>query len=275
MEDAAGVPFDVRPLLSGLGAQLAGPANVVMQLSRPAVGHGVRESRVPSGSAVRHPLKRARTTFSYLAVALLGDDVDRAAMRRAVDRQHAQVTSTAASPVRYRALDPELQLWVAACLYVGTVDVHERMHGPLPPGVADALYAHCARFGTTLQVREGMWPPDRAAFDRWWQSALGEVHVDEPVRAFLLDLVGLEHLPAPLRWALGAWSRWWTTAFLPPPFRAALGLRWSAADEAEAARRLRRLGRIEDRVPLAVRIFPFNALLWDVRRRTRRGLPLV
>ena len=48
---------------------LAGPANVIMQLARPGVGYGVMESRVESGRADRHPIKRARTTFTYIAVA--------------------------------------------------------------------------------------------------------------------------------------------------------------------------------------------------------------
>ena len=54
-------------------ALLAGPANVIMQLARPGVGYGVMESRVESGRVDRHPIKRARTTFTYLAVAVDGD----------------------------------------------------------------------------------------------------------------------------------------------------------------------------------------------------------
>ena len=48
---------------------LAGAANVIMQLASPGVGYGVMESRVESGRIDRHPIKRARTTFTYLAVA--------------------------------------------------------------------------------------------------------------------------------------------------------------------------------------------------------------
>lgn len=73
---SAGSDFDIRRHLSGLGAQLAGPANVIMQLSWPGVGYGVQESRVDSGNALKHPVKRARTTFTYLAVALLGTAED-------------------------------------------------------------------------------------------------------------------------------------------------------------------------------------------------------
>src|SRR5246500_1177994 len=69
-------------------ALLAGPANVIMQLARPGVGYGVMESRVESGRGDRHPIKRARTTFTYLAVATGGSNAQKAAFRQAVNRAH-------------------------------------------------------------------------------------------------------------------------------------------------------------------------------------------
>ena len=80
-------------------ALLAGPANVIMQLARPGVGYGVLESRVESGRIDLHPIKRARTTFTYLAVATQGTAEQQAAYRRAVNGAHAQVYSTDESPV--------------------------------------------------------------------------------------------------------------------------------------------------------------------------------
>lgn len=270
-----GRDFDIRRYLSGIGAQLAGPANVIMQLSWPEVGYGVKESRVESGSAMVHPVKRARTTLTYLAVALLGDENDRRAYRRAVNRQHAQVRSTASSPVAYSALDSDLQMWVAACLYYGTVDLIERMHGPLDERTADQLYAYSARLGTSLQVREEMWPPHRAAFARYWEESLGRVRIDDTIREYLLRLVRLENLPRLVRILLAARNDFWTRGFLPPVFREQMGLTWSAAEEERFNRRLRRLGRLDDLLPEAVRIFPFNVLLRDMHRRLRRGQALV
>ena len=271
----SGPPFDVRPLLSGLAAPLAGPANVIMQLSRPAVGHGVAESRVESGRATDHPVRRARTTFTYLAVALLGTDEDRKAYREAVNRQHALVRSTGSSPVAYSAFDTDLQLWVAACLYRGMVDLTERLHGPLDPLTADRLYAHCARFGTTLQVPPDMWPPDRPAFDRYWELSVAQASIDDTVRRYLVDLTELEHLPWPVRRLLARPILFWTRGFLPPPFRELMGYRWAAADESRFSRRLRRIGRIEGLLPSVLRTLPWTLLLRDMRRRRRRGQPLV
>ena len=102
-----------------------------MQLSLPGVGYGVLESPVDSGNVYKHPFKRARTTGTYLAVATIGTESDRALIRAAVDTAHRQVRSTSSSPVSYNAFDPGLQLWVAACLYRYFVDQHEFLYGPL------------------------------------------------------------------------------------------------------------------------------------------------
>jgi uncharacterized protein (DUF2236 family) len=105
----------LRDAVVGAGL-LAGTANVIMQLSRAPVGYGVLESKVDSGNVFHHPLKRTRTTLTYLAVASMGTDAERAAYRRGVNRPHAQVHSSVESPVAYNAFDTDLQLWVAACL---------------------------------------------------------------------------------------------------------------------------------------------------------------
>lgn len=141
-----------------------------MQLALAPVGYGVLESKVESGQVTRHPIKRARTTFTYLSVAMLGTAAERDRYRTAVNGSHRLVRSDASSPVEYNAFDPTLQLWVAACLYWGTVDLHTRLHGPMSDEQADALYRYGAHFGTTLQVRPQMWPADRAAFERYWNA---------------------------------------------------------------------------------------------------------
>ena len=66
-----------------------------------------------------------------------------------------------------------------------------------------------------------------------------------------------------------------TTGFLPPTFREAMGLTWSDGDQARFDRLMQRTGRIQRALPTSVRLFPFNALLGDLRRRIRRGHPLV
>lgn len=273
MKDAptATVPFE----LDGLGALLAGPANVVMQLALAPVGYGVLESKVDSGKLTVHPVKRFRTTFSYLAVALLGNDADRARYRAAVDAVHRLVRSDAASPVPYNAFDPELQLWVASCLYYGSVDLYERLYGPMPEALADWFYGFAARFGTTLQVRPAAWPADRHEFGRYWNATLAQTSIDAPVRQYLHEAVVTRRaLPRVLRGS-PRFNQWITTGFLPPQLRAQMGYGWSDTDEQRFARLLRGIGAIQRRLPRTVRRFPFNWLLHDARLRARLGRPLV
>lgn len=262
-------------MMDGVGAVLAGGANVIMQLSWPPVGYGVLESKVDRGKVTEHPLKRARTTFTYLAVATMGTDAERAHYHRAVNGVHAQVHSGPDSPVGYDAFDPELQLWVAACLYMGAVDVIERFRGPLDGATADAVYAAAAPLGTTLQVRPEMWPADRQAFAEYWSRGLARVSVDPPVRRYLYDLAVLGFLPRPLRRLLGRPHLFVTTGFLPPLFREQLQLAWSPADQRRFDRMIQAVAVVSGHLPGPLRRFPLNYFLWDFRLRVALKLRLV
>ena len=260
-------------------ALLLGPANVIMQLGRPGVGYGVMESRVESGRVDLHPIKRARTTFTYLAVAMAGSDAQKAAFRRAVDRAHAQVYSTPDSPVEYNAFDPDLQLWVAACLYKGGVDFYRMFVGELDEQDADRHYRDGIVLGTTLQVPPEMWPPDRAAFDRYWQDQLDKIHIDDSVRDYLYPIavgrVGVVSLPEPLRRLPERLALLLTTGFLPQRFRDEMRFSWDAAEQRRFDRLIAMLRTMNNVLPRFVRRFPFNVLLWDLDRRIKAGRPLV
>ncbi len=260
-------------------ALLLGPANVIMQLARPGVGYGVMESRVESGRIDLHPIKRARTTFTYLAVAMAGTDEQKAAFRRAVNRAHAQVYSTPDSPVEYNAFDPDLQLWVAACLYKGGVDFYRMFVGELDDQDADRHYRDGMVLGTTLQVPPELWPPDRAAFDRYWHEQLDKVHIDDSVRDYLYPIavgrVRAVTLPEPLRRLPERLALLITTGFLPQRFRDEMQFSWDAAKQRRFDRLIAVLRTVNDALPRFFRRFPFNVLLWDLDRRIKAGRPLV
>ncbi|MFI5777925.1 oxygenase MpaB family protein [Nocardia sp. NPDC051570] len=267
--------FDIARHLDGSAALFGAAANVIMQLSSRPVGFGVIESTVDSGKVMLHPIKRTRTTLTYLAVALLGTESERAAYRAAINRSHRPVHSTASSPVRYNAFDPRLQLWVAACLYWGAHDLYERMHGRMTEADADGFYHHCARLGTTLQMPQELWPPDREAFDRYWAANLARTTIDPPVRAYFEDLIDLRMLPSPIRLAFGGFHRWVVAGLLPPRLREQMGMTWSEDDDRRLARLLRAVGAVEERMPKQLGLFPINAFLTDLRVRRMLRLPLV
>jgi uncharacterized protein (DUF2236 family) len=255
---------------------LFGAANVVMQLGRLPVGRGVAESTVDSGRVDLHPFKRQRTTGSYLIVALLGSEDERLAMRREVGRAHsAVVRSEEESDVPYSAFDPELQLWVAACIYVGFSVWLELARGPLTDAQRDAFYARCARLGTTLQVPEEMWPADREAFARYWWDAMREIEMDDVTRGYLQDLAHVRFLNPWLRRVFARSNRLLTVGFLPQEFREALGEPWTARDQQNFERFLRRALALDRRLPAWVRHAVLNAFEFDVKRRIRRGRRIV
>ncbi|AQA03624.1 hypothetical protein BVC93_15740 [Mycobacterium sp. MS1601] len=260
-------------------ALLLGPANVIMQLARPGVGYGVLESRVESGRVDRHPVKRARTTFTYLAVAGRGSDEQKAAFRRAVNRAHAQVYSTDKSPVKYNAFDKDLQLWVAACLYKGAVDAYRTFVGEMDDEMADQHYADSVHLGTTLQVPAQMWPADRAAFDKYWQSSLEQVHIDDAVRDYLYPIAVSRirgvRLPRLLQERCEALALLITTGFLPQRFRDEMRLPWDPQRQRRFNRLIRVLRTANGVLPRPIRQFPFNVLLKDLDWRIRTGRPLV
>lgn len=254
---------------------LGGTANVIMQLARPEVGHGVVESKVDSGKLFLHPVKRTRTTLAYIAVAALGTDEERRLYRRGVDQAHVQVRSTDSSPLRYKAFDQDLQLWVAACLYRGFTDTHRMFLGPLTAAEADELYQGCARLGTTLQLRPERWPADRAAFEEYWNGELARLRIDDAVREHLDQIMRLRYLPRPLSVLFGPMHRFIAIGYLPPPFREQMRVSWSSGQQRRFDRMIGATALLVRVLPGPVRRFPFNAVLWDLRRRIRTGHPLV
>jgi uncharacterized protein (DUF2236 family) len=266
---------DIRDYLDGQVVFFAGAANSIMQLGWPAVGHGVVHGAVESGSVMKHPRKRLRTTVTHLAVAMLGAEGERAAWRGAVNSQHRQVRSAPDAPVKYNAFSKDLQLWVTACLYYGTVDAYQRFHGPLDAETADWLYHYCARLGTTLQMTPDQWPADRRAFDDYWRDAVGKVHYDDEVKAYLNGLLDLQQLSGRAQRKHATFYRWVNTGFLPSEFRAAMDLAWSVEDQAKHDAFCRRHGEKSLRRPRVWRNFPFNLYLADFRLRRLTGRPLV
>ena len=223
---------------------LAGGANIILQLALPAVGYGVAESRVESGSILHHPIKRSRTTFTYLAVAMMGTSEEKLAYRRAVNRSHAQVHSTEDSPVKYNAFDENLQMWVAACLYWGFVDTHQKLHGPMSREEQETFY-------------------------------LQKLHIDERIRQYLMMIADLTFLSSPTRFLLGPFNRFVTTGFLPAEIREQMQLEWNDKKQRRFERTVRTIGRISLLLPRVIRQAPYNLVLWDFRRRLKHGKPLV
>ncbi|MCX2966782.1 oxygenase MpaB family protein [Gordonia aquimaris] len=264
-------------LVTGLGPTIAG-ANVIMQLANPRVGYGVVESRVDSGSAVKHPIKRSRTTGTFLAVALLGDDEDRRYVHDELKRVHDLVYSTAESPVRYSANDSRLQLWVAICLLKYFIDQYELLYGRLTVAEKERIIADARWLGTTLNVRPDQWPSSYRQLQEYWDDQLGDMAIDPPVRDLLQQLSDLSFLRHRFGTAgtvahkvLGRPMNYLINAGLPPEFRDMMQWRWGPGDERLYARTLRVARALDPATGRLMRGMLFTYVL-DMRLRRRLGL---
>lgn len=271
-------PFDFRGVaeILGFAGLSASGANIVMQLAMPGVGHGVAASTVTSGQLFKHPIKRGRTTFTYLAVALLGTDEERSAYRSAVNESHRAVHSHPGDKIAYNAFDPDLQLWVAACLYRGLAD---NMAWLAPHRYArdkEAMYRASSVLGTALQMRPEQWPADSTAFEEYWRRTVRErLGIDDFVRGYLDEFLDLRFLPRPLSWLLGGFHRWQSTGWLSQEFRDLMALPWTERDQQRFDRLNRWIRRINALAPKPLRRLVIVSYLYDFRLRRRLGMRLV
>ncbi len=256
-------------------ALMGGAANSIMQLSRLQVGYGVMQSKVDSGNIFKRPKKRTRTTLTYLAVAMLGTTEEKLAYRRAANTSHAHVRSEEGSKVSYNAFDPELQLWVTACLYWGFRDMNERLYGKMSPEKAAEFYRLAEPLGTTLQVRPGMWPKDIEAFTAFWEAGVKKIEVDAPLRAHLTMLAEARFLTGWQLRVIGPLHRFFTVGFLPQPFRDAMHFDWTPAQQKKFDFWMGVIAAINRRLPRRIRQKTLVQMMEDMRSRMAAGRPLV
>lgn len=231
-------------------------AAVAWQLADPRVGRGVARH----SQTLTRPLSRLQATMNYIYAVSLGDDEDRAAIARHVNKAHRPVRGDG-----YNAFDPDAQLWVAATLYRGAVDMYQLFVGPLPDSSHEPLYQQARAFGRILQVKDAQWPVDVDAFDAWWNARQSRLSVDEEVRSYFQAVL---HGAAPwfLQPALPL-QRFVTRALLPPQLRAMFGMDWTAADERRWMRFQHWAPRIYWAMPAALRHLPANLALRHMRRK--------
>ncbi|MFD3701926.1 oxygenase MpaB family protein [Nocardia sp. NPDC058658] len=250
-------------------------ANVAMQFAHQGVAAGVMESKVESGALMVHPWKRLRTTSAYLAVAVLGTDEDKLAMREAVNVAHRQVRSGPDSKVKYNAFDRDLQMYVAAAIYIGFEDTHQLLHGKMTTDELETFYQGADTFGTTLQVHPDMWPKTRAEFDEYWLRACEQVVCDDEFRSYIDDLLHLRMINWPMRVLAGGLLQFLTAGFLPPHFRDQMAVEWTPTDQRRFEHLFLFVGFVNRFIPKFIRFAGTHAMIRDVRRRIRKQKPLI
>lgn len=156
---------------------------VLLQIAQSGVGRGVgRHSNLST-----RLLERYENTAAFVYLNIFGNNTERHVIRNFVNKIHAKVNDKRTNKT-YDAFDPNLQLWVAATMYVCMLGSHQRVYGPLPEHEQEQVYQEFSVFGTSLQMPLSMWPDSRAAFASYWNDTIATLKVPNEAHNAVRDL---------------------------------------------------------------------------------------
>ena len=268
MRTAPARPTDGPTLHDVVGdvAFLAGaPRRFLMEIALMQVGHGVADH----SRALRDPVGRFRNTTAYIYLVAFGTPAEREAVIRMVNRAHRPVRSSPGAEVEYSAFDPDLQLWVAGCMFYGGRDMWERMSGPMGDAAAERLYREFQTYGTSLQVPPGLWPVDRVAYDAYVARTLEGITIDQRVRDYGAALLDPSGHPLPVRPVLHL-MRFITIGLLPDQLRRAYDFSWNTTAQRRFDALMQIAAAVHRATPRRVRELPKDLILRSSRRMVAR-----
>jgi uncharacterized protein (DUF2236 family) len=234
---------------------LGGGRALLMQVAHPKVAAGVAEH----SDFQDDPLRRLNRTLELSLALTFGsrDEVDAAS--RQINRTHERITGAG-----YRALDPELLLWVHATLVDSALLTYRTFVGRLSGAEAEDYYQEAKPIGTLLGIPASRYPRRLADFDAYVESMLaGPVQPDETG----LRLAALVLRP-PIRRvprAFFAPVEAITAGLLPEGLRRAYGLRWGGPSRAAFNAARAAVPRLLAATPEGLRVVP------PARAAERRG----
>jgi uncharacterized protein (DUF2236 family) len=210
----------------------SGPAALLLQIAHPLVAEGV----AAHSDFRADPFKRLRRTLRTTMDLVFGDGAAAEDAVRRLNGIHATVRGDVADPAAraatgasaYRAMAPELLLWVQATLIVTSVRAYERWVGHVTADERERFWQEARSVGTRMGIPLDVSPPDWPGLEAWFTTMLrpgGPITVTPTARQLapdilrpplplvppmLIDLAalpGLALLPARLREEFGvAWT---------------------------------------------------------------------
>lgn len=216
----------------------AGPAALLLQIAHPHVAEGVMQH----SDFLADPVKRLRGTLRTTMDLVFGDGphADRAV--RHLNHIHAAVQGEVDDPMArdvagpaYRALDPDLLLWVQATLIVTSVRAYAAWVGPLTAADRDAFWAEARDVGQRIGIPLSRSPSDWAGLEAYFERMLapdGPLQVTPTARRLAPSIIRppLPFLPGPL----ADLATIPALTLLPPRLREAFGIPWGPGREALA-----------------------------------------
>ena len=225
---------------------LGGGRALLMQLAHPKVAAGVDEH---SDFRTR-PIQRLRRTIRMTMAIVFGDRETALAAARAVNQTHVHVRGA-----DYRALDPDLLLWVHATLVDSALVTYETFVQPLSSREREAFFQESKLLGELLGIPRERFPESFRDFNAYLDAMMaGEVRVGTLTRELgkLVLRPRLRLLPGSAMVPFEAV----TAGLLPPTLREQYELRWGATQQRMYRLMVIALPRLVAVTPPVIRVWP-------------------
>jgi len=202
---------------------LGGGRALLMQLAHPKVAAGVDEH----SDFRAHPIRRLRRTIRMTMAIVFGDRETALGAARAVNQVHANVRGG-----DYRALDPDLLLWVHVTLADTALVTYETFVQRLEAREREEFYEEFKLLGELLGIPPDRFPATYADFGRYLEQMMAEggpVRVDGRALELAAQILRppLRLLPGPAMFPLNVV----TTGLLPPALREQYSLPWGSGEQ--------------------------------------------
>lgn len=226
---------------------LGGGRALLMQLAHPMVAAGVDEH----SDFRAHPIRRLRRTIRMTMAIVFGDRDTALAAARGVNQAHAKVQGPG-----YRALDPDLLLWVYATLADTALVTYEAFVQRLLPREREEFHQEFKLLGELLGIPSDRFPSTVSDFDAYLEQMVSEgpVRVNARARELAEQIMRprVRLLPGPVMIPLNVV----TTGLLTPALREQYGLPWGPGQQRTYRLALKVLPRVIALTPPLLRVWP-------------------
>jgi uncharacterized protein (DUF2236 family) len=226
---------------------LGGGRALLMQLAHPKVAAGVDEH----SDFRSHPIRRLRRTIRMTMAIVFGDRDTALAAARGVNQAHGRVQGAG-----YRALDPDLLLWVYATLADTALVTYEVFVQQLLPREREDFHQEFKLLGELLGIPRDRFPNTVGDFNEYMERMVssGPVRVDARARELAAQVMKprVWLLPGPAMVPLNVV----TTGLLTPALRKQYGLSWGPRQQRAYRLAVAVVPRVIALTPPLLRVWP-------------------
>jgi len=212
---------------------LSGPRTLLMQAAHPVAFAGF----FAHTGALDEPYERLQRTARVLGLIGFGDKEEAQRATRRVRAIHRKVRGRLDEPAgrfpagtTYRADDPDLLLWILACMADSALVVYQRYVGTLSRTERDAFWQDYKVVGREFGLRVRDMPRTIEDFDAYMTGMVDgdELFVTPEARELAVQIVMRPPVPLPARPMLEV-ANFVTVGLLPPRVREMYGFSWDPA----------------------------------------------